>query len=74
MSHETTHGNAEQTRSVISFSNGFWLVTILVLLFIGAINFIQSQSNEEEKGEHKEKTEVKAGGKTEAAPAETPAK
>lgn len=74
MSHESNQENSEQTRSVISFKNGFWLVIILVFLFIGAINFVQSQSSEEGSSEHKEKSEMKSGAKAEATPAETPAK
>lgn len=43
MSHEThTESGSGLTHTRVSFSSGFWLVVILVGLFIGALNFIQS--------------------------------
>jgi hypothetical protein len=86
MSHDTHQGSSTENKTIIPFTNGFWLVIIIVGLFIGALNFIQAESGGEEgKGEGKEKTEMKAGGheaagekaekKEEAGkPAEAPAK
>lgn len=61
MGHGTDHGHSTENKTIISLKNSFWLVLILVLLFVGALNFIKAESGGEEgKGEAKEKTEMKA--------------
>jgi len=62
MAHET-HTEGAEKKSVISFRSSFWLVIILALLFIAALNFINVMGKSE--GEGKEKTEAT----TETAPA-----
>jgi hypothetical protein len=55
------HGHSKENKTIISFTNAFWLVVIIVGLFIGALNFIKAEGNDEEgKGEGAEKTEMKA--------------
>ena len=67
MSHDTHSEHNTENKTVISFKNSFWLATILVGLFIGALNFIQAESGDEApKGEVKENTGTHA-----AEPAKT---
>ena len=55
MSHD--HGHSKENKTIISFKNAFWLVIIIVLLFVAALNFVNAESGSEEG---KEKTEMNA--------------
>ena len=69
MAHNSDQEHSKENKTIISFKNSFWLVFILVVLFVAALNFIKAESGGEEgKGEAKEKVEMKG-----AEPAETKA-
>ena len=80
MSHEAhTDNSGSQENTKVSFSSSFWLVIILVLLLVGSLNFIQTQtsghSEEEATEQHHEGKEAKEGkeGKAEGEEATKPA-
>lgn len=80
MSHDTHHGHSTENQTIISFKNSFWLVLIIALLFIGALNFVQSESGAEGEGHEGTKTEANyekgrrgaASGETEKTGKEAP--
>jgi flagellar basal body-associated protein FliL len=58
-SHAGTQPDQEQKNALVSARSSFWLVTIIVLVFISALNFIGAMSREMNKEEGgKEATEV----------------
>lgn len=71
MSHDTHHGHSTENKTIISFKNAFWLVTILVFLFVAALNFVQVESRPEAEhhGGHEMKHEGAGHDAHHAAPA-----
>ncbi len=67
MAHDTTHGDAPQSKEnkpKMALNSAFWFVLILALVFIAAVNFVGIMSHSEEhEGAGHEKTEQAEGNK-----------
>lgn len=72
MSHDT-HQHTEAKGPKTPLGSAFWFVLVLVLLFIGAVNFVNVMSHDEGEGHEATTHEAAATGHeehaTEAAPA-----
>lgn len=63
MSHDSHSANDKQSeinKSKTSLGSSFWLVVILVVLFISALNFVNVMGNEEGEKKEPQKTEAPA--------------
>jgi len=68
MSHDPHSGHNKQSdinQSKTSLGSSFWLVVIIVVLFIAALNFVNVISNSEEKKEPQKAEAPAAAGKDE---------